>query len=73
MKNYHKDTASSYLAYQMLTNCMDGQCLKKRPVNGFKQVEDLPQFKENFMKNYQKNNDKEYFPEVDFEYPKKII
>ena len=47
---------------------------QKRPVNGFKQVEDLPQFKENFMKkNYQKNNDKEYFPEVDFEYPKKII
>ena len=46
---------------------------EKRPINGFKWVEDLPQFKENFMKNYYKNNDKEYFLEVDFEYPKKII
>ena len=46
---------------------------QKRSVNGFKQVEDLPQFKENFIKNYYKNNDKEYFLEVGFEYPKKII
>ena len=46
---------------------MDGQCLKKLPVNGFKQVEDLSQFKENFIKNYHENR---YFLEVDVEYPK---
>ena len=52
---------------EMLKICMDGQCLKKLPVNGFKQVEDLSQFKENFIKNYHENR---YFLEVDVEYPK---
>ena len=49
---------------------MDGQCLKKLPVNGFKQVEDLSQFKENFIKNYDENR---YFLEVGVEYPKKLF
>ena len=47
--------------------CMDG---KKHPVNGFKWVKDLPKFKESFIKNYDENSDKGYFPEVDVEYPK---
>ena len=40
-------------------------------VNGFKSVEDLSQFKEDFMKKYDENNDKEYFLKVDVEHPKK--
>ena len=57
----------------MQTICMDGQCFKKIPVNGFEWVEDLSQFKEDFMKNYDENSDKGYFLEVDVEYPKKLF
>ena len=46
---------------------------QKRPVNGFEWVEDLPRFKEDFIKNYDGNNDIGYFLEVDSEYPKKLF
>ena len=42
----------------------------KLPVNGLEWVEDLSQFKEDFIKNYDENSDKGYFLEVDVEYPK---
>ena len=61
----------------MRTICMDEQCLKnfewvRMGSNGFEWVEDLSQFTEDFMKNYDKNSDKGYFLEVDVEYPKFI-
>ena len=34
-------------------------------------VKKLSKFDERFMKNYDKNSDKQYFHEVDVEYPKK--
>ena len=45
---------------------------EKLPVNGFKWVkqEELSNFKEDFIKNYDKNIDKGYFLEVDIDYPK---
>ena len=43
---------------------------QKLPVNGFKWVEDLSQFNEDFIKKYDKNSGKWYFLEVDIEYPK---
>ena len=46
---------------------------QKLPVNGFEWIEDLPQFKEDFIKNYDENNDKGYFLEVDVEYPKNLL
>ena len=45
---------------------------QKLPVNSFKCVEDLSQFNEDFIKNYE-NSDKGYILEVDLEYPKKNI
>ena len=45
----------------------------KLPVNGFEWVEDLSQFKEDFIKNYDENSDKGYFLEVDVEYPKNYL
>ena len=45
----------------------------KLPVNGFEWVEDLSQFKEDFIKNYDENSDKGYFLEVDVEYPKNLF
>ena len=46
---------------------------QKLPVNGFEWVEDLSQFKEDFIKNYDENSDKGYFLEVDVEYPKNLF
>ena len=52
---------------------MDGQCLKKLPVDRFKWVKVLSKFNKNFIKNYDENSDKGYILEVDIEYPKKIF
>ena len=45
------------------------------PENGFKWVkqEELSNFNEDFIKNYDKNSDKEYFPEVNIDYPKELL
>ena len=47
---------------------------KKLPADGFKWVveDDLSNFNESFIKNYDENSDKEYILEVDVEYPKYV-
>ena len=42
---------------------------KKLPVNGFKWL-DSDKINEDFIKNYDENNDKGYILEVDVKYPK---
>ena len=51
---------------------MDGQCVKKLPVNGFKWVTKLNKINEDFIKNYNKNSNVGYFLDVDIEYPKNL-
>ena len=46
---------------------------QKLPVNGFKLVNELSKFNENFIKNYDENSNKGYFLEVDVEYPKSLF
>ena len=46
---------------------------QKLPANGFEWVEDLSQFKEDFIKNYDEDSNKGYFLEVVVEYPKKLF
>ena len=56
------------------TNILYGWAMFQRlPVNGFEWMEQLSEFDECFIKNYDKNNDKGYILEVDFEYPKKLF
>ena len=43
------------------------------PVNGFEWAEDISQFKEDSIKNYDEDSNKGYFLEVDVEYPKKLF
>ena len=73
MKNYNKNTTSSYLAYLDANNLCEWAMSQKRPVNGFEWVEDLSQFKEDFIKNYDENSDQGYFLEVYVEYPKNLF
>ena len=44
---------------------------QKLPINGFKWLEDTSGINEEFIKNYNENNDKGYVLEVDVKYPKK--
>ena len=57
----------------MLTICMNGQCLKKLPVNDFKSVKSLSNFNKIFIRNYNENSGIGYFLEVDIDYSKKIF
>ena len=64
---------SSFLMYLDANNLYGWAMSQKLPVNGFKWGEDLSQFNEDFIKNYDENSYIGYFLEVDVEYPKKII
>ena len=46
---------------------------QKLPVNGFGWVEELSQFNEDFIKNYDEDSNKEYFLEVDVHIQKTLI
>ena len=55
------------------TNNLYGWAMsQKLPVNGLQWVEDESQLKEDFITNYDDNNDVGYFLEIDIEYSKKI-
>ena len=73
MKNDDKNTNSSYLTYLDANNLYGWAVAQKLPVNGLEWVEDLCQFKQDFIKNYDENSDKGYFLEVDVEYPKNLF
>ena len=73
MKHYDKDMESSYLEYLDANNLYGLATSQKVPVNGFQRVEELSQFKEDFIKNYDEDSNKGYFLEVDVEYPKKLF
>ena len=62
MKNYDKNIELSYLAYLDVNNFYGWEMSQKLPLHGFEWVEDLSQFKEDFIKNYDENIDKGYIP-----------
>ena len=73
MKSYDKNIALSYLMYLDANNLYGQAMSQKLPVNGFKLVNELSKFNENFTKNYDENSNKGYFLEVDVEYPKSLF
>ena len=46
--------------------------LQKLPVNDFEWIKDTPQFNEDFINNYNEENDEGYFLEVDVQYLEKL-
>ena len=52
MKDYNKNKELSYLKYWDVNNFYGWTTSKKLPVNDFKQVEDLSEFDECFIKSY---------------------
>ena len=73
MKNYDKNTTSSYLMYLDANNLYGSTMSQKLLVNGFEWVEELSQFNENSPTNYDENSNEGYFLDVDLEYPKKLF
>ena len=71
MKNYNNNEESSYIQYLDANNLYGWVMSKKLPVNGFKWI-DNNEINEDFIKNYDENNDKVYIFEVDVKYPKKL-
>ena len=72
MKNYGKNKESSFLTYVDANNLYRWAMSKKLYVDGFKWVDDLSMFTEDFIKNYDEEGDVGYLLVVDIEYPKTL-
>ena len=72
MKNYDKNKESLFLIYFDANNLYGGTMSKKLPVDGFKWVDDLSMFTEDFIKGYDEESDIGYLLLVDIEYPKAL-
>ena len=80
MKNYNNNEESSYIQYLDANNIYGWAMSKKLPVNGFKWIDNHetaePSAKhvinEEFIKNYNENDNKGYILEADVKYPKRL-
>ena len=72
MNNYDKNKESSYIQYLDANNLYGWAMSQKLPVNGFKWAKNTPKIDEEFIKNYDENNDKGYILEVDVKYSRKL-
>ena len=74
MKNYNKDEESSYIQYLDANNLYGWAISKKLPVKGFRWLDSdkINETNEEFIKNYNENDNKGYIIEVDVRYPKRL-
>ena len=75
MKNYNNNNEeSSYIQYLDANNLYSWAMSKKLPVNGFKWLDSdkIKKINEDFIKNYNENDNKGYILEVDVKYPERL-
>ena len=72
MNNHNKNKESSLLMYLDANNLYGWAMSKKLTVDGFKWVDDLSMFTEDFIKSYDEEGDVGYLLVVDIEYPKTL-
>ena len=72
MNNCDEDKELSYLVYVDANNLYGWSMCKKLPVSDFKWLDDLSKFTEDFIKNYDEEDDTGYLFVVDVEYPKNL-
>ena len=76
MKNYNNNEELSYIQYLDANNLYGWAMSKKLTVNGFSGIDNNETaeavINEDFIKNYDENNDKRYIFEVDVKYPKRL-
>ena len=76
MKNYNNNNEeSSYIQYLDANNFYGWAMSKKLPVNGFKWLDSdkINKINEDFIKNYNENDNEGYILEVDVKYPKRLL
>ena len=75
MKNYNKNIESSCIQYLDANNLYGWAMSQKLHVNNFKWIkkEELSNFNEDFVKNYDENDNTGYFLEVDIDYLKELF
>ena len=72
MKDYDKKKKASYIQYLDANNLYGKAMTEKLPVRGFKWVNDISKIDDDFVKYYDKNDNKGYILEVDVDYPNKL-
>ena len=76
MKNYNNNEKLSYIQYLDANNFYGWAMSKKLSVNGFKWIDNNEMvglvINEDFIKNYDENNDTGYIFEVDVKYSKRL-
>ena len=71
MKSYNNNEESSYIQYLDANNLYGWAMSKKLPVNGFKWLHN-DAINEEFIKNYNENDNKGYILAVGVKYPKRL-
>ena len=74
MKYYKNNEESSYIQYLDANNLYGWAMYKKLPVNGFTWLDsnEINEINEEFIKNYNENDNRDYIFEVDVKYPKRL-
>ena len=72
MKDYDREKKSSYIQYLDANNLYGKAMTQKLPVRGFRWMDDISKTDEDFVKVYNKNDNKGYILEVDVDYPNKL-
>ena len=72
MKDYDKKKKSSYIQYLDANNLYGKAMTEKLPVRGFRWMDDISKMDEDFVRGYDKNDNKGYILEVDVDYPNEL-
>ena len=72
MNDYDRKKKSSYIQYLDANNLYGKAMTEKLPVKGFKWVNDISKIDEEFVKVYNKSDNKGHILDVDVDYPSKL-
>ena len=72
MKDYDRKKKSSYIQYLDANNLYGKAMTEKLPVKGFRWMDDISKIDDDFVKVYNKNDNKGYILDVDVDYPNKL-
>ena len=73
MKDYDKTKEASYIQYLDANNLYGAAMSGKLPIKGFKWLDNIERIDEEFIKEYNEINDKEYVIEADVDYPQELL